>query len=185
MVDVAPGDAVDAPRVRTRLRRVRRVLLEIVALVGVYLGVTTWQERRLVPPNDPAPNFTLRALDGPSVSLASLRGKRVLVHFWATWCGVCRREFGALNAVNRRLRSDEALLTIVADADDGDRIKAFVAEHDIQYPVLLATSSVLRDFHVDTFPTNYYVNEQGVIASHTIGMSTRVGLTARLGCAAH
>jgi peroxiredoxin len=164
-------------------RRTRRWLLEAAILVGVYLAITTWQERRLVRTNATAPNFTLEALDGSTVSLESLRGKRVLVHFWATWCGVCRREFGTLNAVNRKLSSDEALVTVVADSDDRERVRSFVAEHGIEYPVLLGTDAVLRAFHVDMFPTNYYVDGAGTITSHTIGMSTRFALASRLGCA--
>jgi len=158
------------------------VLFEVLVVVAVYLAISSWQERRLVRTSERAPSFTLESLDGRSVSLESLRGKRVLVHFWATWCGVCRREFDALNAVNRRLEPDEALLTVVADADDRNRIRSFVTEHGIEYPVLLGTDAVIRAFHVDMFPTNYYVDGTGVIASHTIGMSTRVALASRLGC---
>jgi peroxiredoxin len=180
MVEATPEQTEKAPRAS---RRLRRLLLEVIAVAGVYLAVSAWQERRLIRTNKPAPNFTLEALDGRSVSLESLRGKRVLVHFWATWCGVCRREFGALNAVNRRLGPDEALLTVVADSDDRERIRGFVTEHDIDYPVLLGTDAVLRAFHVDMFPTNYYVDGSGMIVSHTIGMSTRFALASRLGCA--
>jgi peroxiredoxin len=177
-------DATENPAERPRRGRVvRRWLLELAVLAGVYLSVTAYQERRLVHVNQPAPNFTLEALDGRLVSLDGMRGKRVLVHFWATWCGVCRREFGALNAVSGSLRDDEVLLSIVADADDRNRIARFVEEHDIRYPVLLGTDAVLRAFHVDTFPTNYYVDRTGSVAAHTIGMATRVSLASRLGCA--
>jgi hypothetical protein len=98
---------------------------------------------------------------------------------------VCRREFDALNAVNRGLGPDEALLTVVADSEDRERVRAFVAEHGIEYPVLLGTNAMLRAFHVDMFPTNYYVDAAGGVASHTIGMSTRVALASRLSCAKH
>jgi peroxiredoxin len=150
--------------------------------VGIYFAISAWQERRLIHTSKSAPNFTLSTLDGRSVSLESLRGKRVLLHFWATWCGVCRREFDALNAVHHRLGPGEALLSVVADADDPERIRSFVSEHGIEYPVLLGTNAVLRAFHVDVFPTNYYVDGSGVITSHTIGMSTRFALASRLGC---
>ena len=163
-------------------RGVRRFVLELIALAGFYFAVSAWQERHLVHVREPAPSFTLETLDGREVSLASLKGKRVLVHFWATWCGVCRREFGSLNAVSRGLRDDEALVSIVADSNDPDRVRAFVAEHDIKYPVLLGTEAVLRAFHVDSFPTNYYLDPNGVVTSRTIGMSTRVALASRLGC---
>lgn len=176
------GEAAGPGKAPRLARRIRRIALEAVVLVGFFLAMSTWQERHLLQRNAPAPNFTLEALDGRPVSLPSLRGKRVLVHFWATWCGVCRREFGALNAVNRGLKSDEALLAVVADADDPDRVRAFVKEQGIEYPVLLGTDAVLRAFRVDTFPTNYYIDGAGVVSAHTIGMSTRVALASRLGC---
>lgn len=166
-----------------RVRRgARRLVLELVVLAGIYMAVSSWQERHLVRLHDPAPRFTLEALDGRAVSLESLRGKRVLLHFWATWCGVCRREFGSLNAVNRGLKGDEALVSIVADSEDPDQVRRFVAEHDIRYPVLLGTEDVLRAFRVDTFPTNYYLDPTGAIAAHTVGMSNRLAVAARLGC---
>jgi peroxiredoxin len=180
MVEAAPERAQQTPRLS---RRLRRLFIDAALLAGVYVAVSTWQERHLVRTTEPAPNFTLEALDGRSVSLDSLRGKRVLVHFWATWCGVCRLEFGGLNAVNRRLGSDEALVTVVADGDDRELVRSFVKEHGIEYPVLLGTDAVLRAFHVDKFPTNYYVDGAGVITSHTIGMSNRFALASRLGCA--
>lgn len=180
MVDADQERPEQAPR---RPSPARRWVLELVVVAGVYMAISTWQERNLVRLHEPAPRFTLEALDGHAVSLESLRGKRVLVHFWATWCGVCRREFGSLNAVNRALHDDEALVSIVADSDDPDQVRRFVAEHDIRYPVLLGTDDVLRAFHVDTFPTNYYIDRAGAIAAHTVGMSTRLALGSRLGCA--
>jgi peroxiredoxin len=179
MVEATPEQRPETPR---RLRRMRRLFVEVIVLVAVYFAVSTWQERRLIRTSGPAPNFTLETLDGQSVSLDSLRGKQVLLHFWATWCGVCRREFGALNAVHRGLNASQVLLTVVADSDDRERLRAFIAEHGIEYPVLLGSDAVLRAFHVDMFPTNYYVDGTGVIASHTIGMSTRFALASRLGC---
>lgn len=177
-------DATEEP-VQSRpalARTVRRWVLELVVITGVYFAVTSYQERHLVRLNEPAPRFILEALDGRRISLDDLRGKRVLIHFWATWCGVCRREFGAMNAVNGSLGGDEALVSIVADSDDRDRIERFVKEHDIRYPVLLGTEAVLRAFRVDTFPTNYYVDRSGAIAAHTIGMATRFSIASRLGC---
>jgi thiol-disulfide isomerase/thioredoxin len=117
------------------------------------------------------------------VSLESLRGKRVLVHLWATWCGVCRMELGALEAVHAGLGPDEALVSIVADAEDRTAVAAFVKEHGIRYPVLLGTDEVLRAFRVTAFPTNYYLDGSGAIRGATVGMSTRLSMKVRLALA--
>lgn len=149
--------------------------------VGIVVAASAWETRNLVPSGAPAPNFELEALDGPRTSLASLHGKRVLLHFWATWCGVCRQEFSSLNAVQDGLGKDEVLYAIVADSEDRAGLRQFVAEHGIRYPVLLATPEVLKDFHIEAFPTNYYLRPEGIIQSRTVGMSTRLSFRARLG----
>jgi nifR3 family TIM-barrel protein len=176
---VAPGTSrkPDAPR-PPRRSVVRRWVLEAVVVLSVYAAVSAWQERHLLETAKLAPDFALPSLGGDEVTLASLRGKRVLVHFWATWCGVCRREFGALNAVQRGLSPDEALISIVADSDDPEEVRRFVAEHHIEYPVLLADARVLRAFRIEGFPTNYFIDAKGRVAGHTIGMATR-GASAR------
>jgi peroxiredoxin len=183
-VEAVPANGGVRPPARATAWRSRiRIVVEIALFVGAYLAITSYQERHLLQTDRMAPTFTLTSLDGREVSLDSLHGKRVILHFWATWCGVCRQEFGALNAVRRGLGPDEALVTIVADADDPDRIRDFVAKEHIEYPVLLGTDSVIRTFRVSAFPTNYFLDKAGRIAGHTIGMSTRVSLAARLALA--
>jgi len=122
-------------------------------------------------------------LSGETVDLSALRGKRVLLHFWATWCGVCRREFSALESLQGGLDEDEVLLTVVADGEDTERLRAFVAEHGITYPVLLGNDDLVHAFGVGAFPTNFFIDASGHVAGSTVGMSTRWAMGARLGCA--
>lgn len=170
------------PRVPWRSRALR-IALEVGLVVAVYFGISAWQGRKLLGTSSPAPAFSLRSLDGKQVALAELRGKRVLLHFWATWCGVCRQEHGALNAVQAGLGPDEVLLSVVADSEDPEAVRRYAAEAGIRYPVLLADARVVRDYRVSAFPTNYFVAKDGTIAGQTVGMSTRFGMNARLGCA--
>lgn len=164
-------------------RRALRIALEIGLVAAVYFGVSAWQGRKLLGSASPAPAFSLRSLDGEQVALEDLRGKRVLLHFWATWCGVCRQEHGALNAVQAGLGPDEVLLSVVADSEDPASVRRYAAEAGIRYPVLLADAKVVRDYRVGAFPTNYFISRDGRITGHTVGMSTRFGMNARLGCA--
>lgn len=173
-----PADAIaGAP---SRFAKARRWAVEIALFAGVYFAVSSLQERNLLATHSPAPAFELSTLDGRTVSLEALRGKRVALHFWATWCGVCRREFGALNAVQQGLSPDEAVYAIVADSDDPEQVRRFVAEHHITYPVLLGTGEVLAAYRVGSFPTTYYVDREGRIGAHTVGMSTRFLIRARM-----
>lgn len=179
-------EATDAPRSSRPPPRPRRLrwLVELGLVALVYFAITGWRERHLLTAHaTAAPAFSLMDLDGHRVRLADLRGKSVMVEFWATWCGVCREEFGAMNAVQRSLSPDQRFYAIVADADDPARIRRFVAEHHIEYPVLLGTDAVLRAYRVSVFPTTYFIGPDGKVAGHTTGMSTRWGLETRLGCA--
>jgi len=172
----------DQPRVPRR-KRALRIAFEVALVVAVYVGVSSWQGRALLGADSPAPAFSLRSLDGKQVALADYSGKRVLLHFWATWCGVCRREHGALNALQAGLGADEVLLSVVADSEDPEAVRRYAAEAGIRYPVLLADAKVVRDYRVAAFPTNYFVTGAGKISATTVGMSTRFGMDFRLGCA--
>jgi len=176
-------EASDPELPRRGKARLRRFALEATLAVGVILAITAWQTRHLVSRGTRAPGFALRTLGGGEVSLDSLRGKRVLVHFWATWCGVCRMELGALSAVHAGLGPDEALVSVVADAEDEQKVRTFVAEHELTYPVLMGTDEVVRAFRVGAFPTNYYLDGEGNITGSTVGLSTRLAMRARLALA--
>jgi peroxiredoxin len=160
-----------------------RWILELALAAAAYFSITAYQGRHLLSTGTAAPLLDLPTLDGSRMALADLRGKRTLVHFWATWCGVCRQEFGTLNAVTKGLAPDEALVTVVADSDDAAAVRRFATEHGLHYPVLLANQETLQSFRVDSFPTNYFIAKDGTVAARTIGMSTRVSLNAHLALA--
>ena len=173
----------DAPQAAApKPRRWRRWLLEILLLIIIAVGVFAWKARHLLPSDgQPAPAATLRTLDGAPVSLADYRGKRVTLHFWATWCSTCSYEHGTLNAVHAELGDDEALLSIVADGEDVEKVRRHVAEAGIKYPVLLTDRATLEAFKITQFPTNYYLDSNGQIANSDVGISSRWGVRWRLG----
>jgi peroxiredoxin len=141
--------------------------------------VSAYQTRNHVS-RQPAPEFSLLDLRGNRVSLSAYRHKKVLLHFWATWCGVCRAELPSLRSLQRSLGPDEVLLTIVEDSDDAEAVRRFAREHELEYPVLLGTDEVRRAYRVRSFPTNYYVNGDGSIRTSTVGLSTRLGMAFHL-----
>lgn len=165
----------------TSKRRWLLVSLEIAGALLLALVFSAWQARKLLPDDGrQAPDFHLVDLNGRQLTLADFRGKTTLVHFWATWCGVCRQEFAALNAVQKGLARDQALLTVVADGDDLTRLRRFVREENLSYPVLLGTREVLERYRVQAFPTNYYLDKAGRLRDATLGLSTRFSMQARL-----
>jgi peroxiredoxin len=127
-----------------------------------------------------APDFVLPDLSGQRVALADFRGKKVLVHFFATWCGVCRLELPSLRGLAQHLGPDEALVAVVEDSTDVEAVRRFAREHELTYPILLGSPEVVRAYRVGAFPTNYFVNGDGSIASSSVGLSTRLGMATRL-----
>lgn len=159
-------------------RRWLHTLLQVAAIGALFTGVTAYQTRNHA--SQVAPDFTLLDLHGEPVQLRDYRDKKVLLHFWATWCGVCKAELPSLRGLARNLAPDEALVTIVADSDDVDAVSRFAEAHDLSYPILRAEPAVLEAYGVGAFPTNYYLNGDGSIDSTSVGISTRLGMALRL-----
>jgi peroxiredoxin len=147
--------------------------------VGLVVGVSAYQTRHHLG-REPAPDFSLRDLAGNSLSLSQHRGEKVLIHFFATWCGVCQAELPSLRGLSQNLGPNETLLAIVEDSADIEAVRRFAREHELSYPILLGTRETLRAYRVSSFPTNYYVNGDGSIQASTVGLSTRLGMAFRL-----
>jgi outer membrane receptor for Fe3+-dicitrate len=75
------------------------------------------------------------------------------------------------------------MITVVADSEDPEAVRRFAKERDLRYPILLASEDVIRDYRVRAFPTNYFIAPTGEVKAHTVGMSTRFSLNARLALA--
>jgi peroxiredoxin len=127
-----------------------------------------------------APDFTLLDLSGREVSLSDLKDHKVMLHFFATWCGVCKVELSSMRGLHENLDEDELVVAIAADGDDVEALRRFASEHDLEYPILRGTPDVLAAYGVDSFPTNYYLNGEGTVSASSVGLSTRLGMAFRL-----
>ncbi|MBJ6761813.1 TlpA family protein disulfide reductase [Myxococcaceae bacterium JPH2] len=171
-------------RVRAAWARARQrwwvrwgVDLALVALV--ITAVAAWQTRHLPGAGTQAPDFTLTSLSGETVSLASLRGKPVVLAFWAPWCGVCGAESSNLSQL-RRLAGDSAHVVSVALAyDDVAAVRRFTQEHAVDYPVLLGDDSLQEAWRVNMFPTVFFLSPEGRIERSVVGYTTLLGLSWR------
>jgi len=121
----------------------------------------------------PAPAFTATALDGRKISPASLRGKVVVINFWATWCPPCRAEIPDLVALQEKYKDTLQIIGISEDEGGVEGVKRFAAEHAINYPVVMATPDIERMFPgVSALPTSFVLDRESRIVQKHVGMLT-------------
>lgn len=116
----------------------------------------------------PAPLLALRDLDDRKIDLASLRGRVVLVNFWATWCPPCRREFPSLGRLQKLFKPTDLTVLAVNVGEDADSVFSFAGTTN--FPVLLdKDSSAMRRWPVMGLPTTYIVDKAGRLALRAVG----------------
>jgi len=144
-----------------------------VVVVLVLLGVLVWKivTRHTAAPLGAAPALSLPRLDRPGdLSLASLRGKTVVVNFWASWCDPCKEEAPLLERAWTENRG-KGLIVLGVDANDyaGDA-RSFMRRYGLTYPMLHdAHGSTLGHWGVGGLPTTYVVDASGKIVSRVLG----------------
>jgi cytochrome c biogenesis protein CcmG, thiol:disulfide interchange protein DsbE len=125
-----------------------------------------------------APDVGWVTLDGEEVRLADLRGKVVLVNFWATWCAPCRLEMPGFEKLYRAKKDDGFVLVGLSTDQTGRAgVEAFLRERDITYPVAMATRELDLAFGgISAIPTSFLIDRQGVIRHRTFGIFPATGV---------
>lgn len=128
--------------------------------------------------NTTAPAFELTTLNGAAVSNAQLRGKVVLVNFWATWCPPCRIEMPGFQSVyDRKNGQGFEVLGISTDAKGSDHVRRYLADHQITYPVAMATGSVVQRFGgVNVLPSSFLIDRAGRVRHEVRGIFVQAAL---------
>jgi peroxiredoxin/outer membrane lipoprotein-sorting protein len=124
----------------------------------------------------PAPDFTLSDLNGKGWKLSELRGKTVLLDFWATWCMPCRVDMPHIEALHREFK-DRGLIVLGVNAEDSQQPASFLQEQGYTFPTLSdAGYAVAKQFQVQVIPTLIVIDKQGMISDFFLGSQTEATL---------
>ncbi|WP_159883429.1 TlpA family protein disulfide reductase [Paenibacillus puerhi] len=120
-----------------------------------------------------APEFTLSALDGKSYSLEKLRGKPVVVNFWASWCSPCKDEAPELVRLYKKFGNQIEIFAVnLAKIDSLPEATAFSEKYNLPFPVLLdEKAEASRKYRLRATPTTYFISKNGIIADMLIGQA--------------
>ena len=151
-----------------------------IALVLAVIGlISAYQTRHLLGGDDPLPPVVLESLDGSAFSLDELDSRRTIVYFWATWCGACDLQSGAISSLYHRADDDLQVISVVLHYDDVGQVIRHVEREGIDYPVFLGTDATAAAFNVQSFPTIYIIDDDLRIRHGLVGYTTRWGLQLR------
>ena len=120
----------------------------------------------------PAPDFTLKTLDGKEVSLSSMKGKAVMVNFWATWCEPCKIEMPWMVELQDKYRKDGfEIIGVAMDDSDNKEIAAFAKKMNVNYTILKGSEKVADLYGgLDGLPTNFFLDRNGKVIDSFKGL---------------
>ena len=122
---------------------------------------------------DPVPlgDLEMETLDGERITTADLRGKVVLVNFWATWCGPCREEVPYLVQLTERYPDHLVVIGVSEDEGSADRVRDFARQYGVNYPIVMSTPEIKHQFPgVFALPTSFIVDPEGQIVQTHVGL---------------
>lgn len=150
--------------------------LELLLFVVIIMGVRTWQQRDIV--KGMAPPLDGLLLDGKPFVLAAKPAQPVLVHFWASWCPICRAEEGSIASL---ARDNPNVITVAMQSGNSGAVQQYMREQAVNFPVINdANNQISAAWGVQGVPASFIVDTDGKIRYVEIGYTTGLGLRLRL-----
>jgi len=164
--------AIKAAKFRIWLRRG----LELAFFIVLIMGVRTWQQRDIAKGDAPPLHGLL--LDGKTYVLATKPAQAVLVHFWASWCPICRTEQGSIESL---ARDNPNVISVAMQSGNSNAVQQYMREQAVSFPVINdADGQISARWGVQAVPASFIIDKNGRIRYVEIGYTTGLGLRLRL-----
>jgi len=154
----------------------RKTLMQFIMVILAIFVIRAWQQQDIT--TGMVPSFTSKTLSGEIVNSNPLPNQTVLIHFWATWCGICRLENDNIQAISK----DHKVLNIAMQSGTDAELKAYAKEHTMQIDNIINdnSGSLAKLFGVRATPSSFFINPKGQIQFVEIGYVTTFGYKLRL-----
>jgi peroxiredoxin len=147
--------------------RLKVILVIILTLAILIAGCAGNQNPRI---GKPAPEFQLPTLDGQPVSLSDLKGKPVLINFWASWCRPCCEEMPYLQQIYDEWQGKGLVLLAINIGETPSQVAEFMQSQGLSLPVLLDTEGkVAEQYGIRGIPTSFFIDKDGIIKEMRVG----------------
>ncbi len=138
--------------------------LSIIITLGIIIVVFPSPPSLASTIDQPAPDFTLKSLQGKNLKLSELAGNVILVNFWASWCGPCRKEMPLLNDLHNKYKNLGFIVLGVNVEEEVDNAKSFIADSPVDFPILFdSKNDVSKLYDIIAMPTSAIIDRNGTL----------------------
>jgi len=151
-------------------KKLTAILVTILTSGLLITGCSAGSEPSTATVGKAAPNFQLQNLDGQSISLNDLKGKPVLVNFWATWCRPCVSEMPYIQEIYEEWSGKGLMVLAINRGESSSKVEEFLQSNNLSLPVLLDTNkAVAQRYNIRGIPTTFFIDKEGIIQEIIIG----------------
>ena len=152
-----------------------KITLEVLFFILLYLALRAYMQRDTI--SGPAPLVQAMTIQQQNFDLATSQPKPILVHFWATWCGICKLEQDSIQALSQ----DYNVITIAMQSGSDQEVQAYLDEHQLSFKVINdVEGDYVSAYGVRGVPASFIVNSENKITSSEVGYTTGWGLRFRM-----
>ncbi|WP_243291817.1 TlpA disulfide reductase family protein [Bacillus sp. FJAT-47783] len=151
------------------------IVLVVLASVAIWQTLAHNETKEGLEKGALAPDFEVQTLEGEIAHLSDFRGKKVILNFWATWCPPCKEEMPEMQKFHEKFGDQVAVIGVnfTVSEKSEENVRTFVEENEYTFPILLDQKNKANSgYEVLSYPTSYFLDEEGRIIDKIVGPMT-------------